>query len=200
MTTFSLCLHIVCLCLVTLSCLTLCGLVDWNPPDSVHRILQTRILEWVAVPSSKGSSWAQGSNVHLLHLLNWQAGSLPLSHLGSLSVILQGAKWQRTCTKGNECQVKNKEFISGGLDRMKLLTVHCAFLFQILNSWKKEFYLFGLDPMPTSGSITVAMGSGSHSINMTTGGLSPLRMRAILRERKIVSWGTIPRSIYYTIG
>ena len=25
----------------------------------------------------------QGSNPHLLHLLHWQAGSLPLSHLGS---------------------------------------------------------------------------------------------------------------------
>ena len=33
--------------------LTLCNLMDCNPPDSsVHGILQARILEWVAMPSS----------------------------------------------------------------------------------------------------------------------------------------------------
>ena len=32
--------------------------MDCGPPgSSVHGILQTRILEWVAVPSSRGSSW-----------------------------------------------------------------------------------------------------------------------------------------------
>ena len=33
-------------------CLTLCDLMDYT----VHGILQTRILEWVAVPFSRGSS------------------------------------------------------------------------------------------------------------------------------------------------
>ena len=43
--------------LVTQLCLTLCNPVDYSLPDSsVHRILQTRILEWVAIPFSKGSS------------------------------------------------------------------------------------------------------------------------------------------------
>ena len=38
-------------------CLTLCDPKDCSPPgSSVHRILQARILEWVAVPSSRGSS------------------------------------------------------------------------------------------------------------------------------------------------
>ena len=37
-------------------CLTLCSPVDCSPPGSiVHGILQARILEWVAVPSSVGS-------------------------------------------------------------------------------------------------------------------------------------------------
>ena len=32
--------------------------MDCSPPgSSVHGILQVRILEWVAIPSSKGSSW-----------------------------------------------------------------------------------------------------------------------------------------------
>ena len=39
------------------SCLTLCDAMDYSlPGSSVHGILQTRILEWVAMPSSKGSS------------------------------------------------------------------------------------------------------------------------------------------------
>ena len=38
-------------------CLTLCHRVDYSPPgSSVHGILQARILEWVAISSSRGSS------------------------------------------------------------------------------------------------------------------------------------------------
>ena len=43
--------------LVTQLCLTLCNLMDSSlPGSSVHEILQARILEWVAVSFSKGSS------------------------------------------------------------------------------------------------------------------------------------------------
>ena len=39
-------------------CLTLCNPMDCSPPDSsVHGILQARILEWVAIFFSRGSSW-----------------------------------------------------------------------------------------------------------------------------------------------
>ena len=35
-------------------CLTLCNPMDYSPPgSSVHGILQARILEWVAMPSSR---------------------------------------------------------------------------------------------------------------------------------------------------
>ena len=38
-------------------CLTLCDPMDSSPPgSSVHGILQARILEWVAMPSSRGFS------------------------------------------------------------------------------------------------------------------------------------------------
>ena len=38
-------------------CPTLCGLMDCSLPGStVHGILQARLLKWVAVPSSIGSS------------------------------------------------------------------------------------------------------------------------------------------------
>ena len=43
--------------LVIQSCPTLCDLMDCSPSgSSVHGILQARILEWVAMPSSRGSS------------------------------------------------------------------------------------------------------------------------------------------------
>ena len=39
------------------SCLTLWDPLDCSPPDSsVHGILQARILEWVAISFSRGSS------------------------------------------------------------------------------------------------------------------------------------------------
>ena len=35
----------------------LCYLMDWSPPgSSVHGILKARILEWIAIPFSRGSS------------------------------------------------------------------------------------------------------------------------------------------------
>ena len=38
-------------------CLTLCDATDCSPPgSSVHGIFQARILEWVAMPFSRGSS------------------------------------------------------------------------------------------------------------------------------------------------
>ena len=44
--------------LVIQSCLTLCDPLDCSPPgSSVHGILQARILDWVAFPFSRGSSW-----------------------------------------------------------------------------------------------------------------------------------------------
>ena len=69
-------------CLVVRSCLTLCDPMDCSPPGSfVHGIFQARILEWVAIPFSRGSS----------HPRNQTPGSLlycrrilyHLSHRGS---------------------------------------------------------------------------------------------------------------------
>ena len=64
---------------VTWSCPTLCDPKDCSPPgSSVHGILQARILEWVAISSSKGSSQPRDRNcVSCL-----QAASLPLSQQG----------------------------------------------------------------------------------------------------------------------
>ena len=45
-------------CEVAPSCPTLCNPVDCSlPGSSVHGILQARVLEWVAISFSRGSSW-----------------------------------------------------------------------------------------------------------------------------------------------
>ena len=67
-----------CFCvLVTQSFLTLYDPMDCSPPDSsVRRILQVRILQWVAIPFSRGSSrprvWTGSPAL--------QTDSLPMSH------------------------------------------------------------------------------------------------------------------------
>ena len=54
----------------------LCDTMDCSPPgSSVHGILQARVLEWIAMPSSRGSS--QPGSPAL------QEDSLPLSQQGS---------------------------------------------------------------------------------------------------------------------
>ena len=47
----------VCTCSVAYLCPTLCDPMDCSPPgSSVRRISQARILEWVAISFSRGSS------------------------------------------------------------------------------------------------------------------------------------------------
>ena len=73
------------------SYLTLCDPLNCSPAgSSVHRISQARILEWVAISSSRGSAWSRVWTCEtLLNLLHWQADSLPLSHLGNPVDCLQ---------------------------------------------------------------------------------------------------------------
>ena len=67
--------------LITQSCLTLCNHMDCSAPySSLHWILQARILERVAMPSSRGSSWP-GIEPRSPGL---QAGSLPSEKSSSL--------------------------------------------------------------------------------------------------------------------
>ena len=58
---YCICFICVCACVHTQAlwlCLTLCGPTYCSPPHfSVHGILQARIMEWVAVPFTRESSW-----------------------------------------------------------------------------------------------------------------------------------------------
>ena len=49
------------LCVCAQLCPTFCDSMDFSPPgSSVRGIFQARILEWVAISSSRGSFWARG--------------------------------------------------------------------------------------------------------------------------------------------
>ena len=77
--------------LETQLCLTLFDSMDCSPPgSSVHRILQVRILERVAIPFSRRSSPTQGSNSDLLLC---RQILYHLSHQRSPVISLDIAKW-----------------------------------------------------------------------------------------------------------
>ena len=80
--------HTVCEVKVTQSCLTL-----WDPMDYiVHRILQARILEWVAFPFSSRSSrprdWTQVSHTAGGFFTSWATREAHTG-VGSLSLLQQ---------------------------------------------------------------------------------------------------------------
>ena len=59
---------VVCTCACAQSCPTLCNPMNFSlPGSSAHDIFQARILEWVAVPFSRGIFLTQESNPGLLH-------------------------------------------------------------------------------------------------------------------------------------
>ena len=67
-----------CTCLVPQLCLAFCDPMDCSPPgSSVHGILQARILEWVAILSSRESSqpsdWTKVSHITGRFFIVWAA-------------------------------------------------------------------------------------------------------------------------------
>ena len=78
--------------LVSQLCLTLCDPMDCSPQgSSVHGIFQARILEWVAIPLSRGSSrpsdWTLVCSIAGRFLTIW-ATMVPCIHLA-----LQSSRW-----------------------------------------------------------------------------------------------------------
>ena len=85
------------------SCLTLCHSIDCNPPGSfVHGILQARMLEWVAMPSSRGSSRPRNqTHVSYIYCIGRQA-LLPLEPPGNMHVLAYiclgtSLSWNQDC-------------------------------------------------------------------------------------------------------
>ena len=80
------------------SCTTLCDPIDCIPPgSSVHGILQARMLEWVAMPSSRGSSQLRNQSMSPAAPA-LRADSLLLSQpeslkVGSSGISIQEVDW-----------------------------------------------------------------------------------------------------------
>ena len=75
-------------CLVTKLCVTLCHPMDCSPPgSSIHGIFQARILEWVAISFSRGSSQPRdGTHVSCIDrqiLYYWATRETPSSNCQS---------------------------------------------------------------------------------------------------------------------
>ena len=70
---------IVCVCMIShfSCCLTICSPMNCSPPgSSVQRTVQAKILEWVAISISRGSSQPRDRTCTTLQLLLWKVGSL----------------------------------------------------------------------------------------------------------------------------
>ena len=79
-------------------CPTLCNPMDCSPQgSSVRKILQARIMEWVAMLFSRGLP-TQGSNLHLLRLLHWRVASVPLAPPGKHYSLLRNQYHQKQST------------------------------------------------------------------------------------------------------
>ena len=79
------------------SCLTLCDHMDCSlPGSSVHGIVLVRILEWVSISSSRGSSYP-GIKPRFLH---WQSDSLPLNY------ITTGIRLIKSLALGNQVNLQ----------------------------------------------------------------------------------------------
>ena len=86
-----------CVCAKSLqSCQTLCDPMDCSPPgSSVPGILQARILEWVAMPSSRGSSQPRDwTHVSCISSIGRRV-LYHLCHLGSSFKVSDGMKLAR---------------------------------------------------------------------------------------------------------
>ena len=81
---FSQCYYILYCCAKSLqSCLTLCDPMDCSLPGfTIHGILQARILEWVAMPSSRGSSpLRDGTQVSYVSYIGRQVLGKPMLYI-----------------------------------------------------------------------------------------------------------------------
>ena len=82
-----------CCCLATQSCLTLCDPKTCSlPGSSVHGISQERILKWVAISSSRRSSWPRDqtwvSCIGRWILYHWATREAPVGSITAKYILL----------------------------------------------------------------------------------------------------------------
>ena len=119
------------LCLVAQSCSTLCDSKDCSPPgSSVHEIFQARILEWVSISFSRGSSQA------------WDRTCVSCT---GRQILYHWATWEVLCIQGasafSEVAIKAMQETKYSKHFVCLLA-GCAMACGILVSWP------GIESMP----------------------------------------------------
>ena len=103
-------------------CLTLCDSVDCSSPGfSTHGILQTRLLEWVAISFSRGSSRPRDQTRVSFCLLHWQVGSLPLAPPKKPSAFLH---FTPNCLEGSSSRPASPQLLWLYPDPITLLKLH----------------------------------------------------------------------------
>ena len=126
-------------CLVTQSCPALCDPMDCSLPGfPVHGISQARILEWVAISFSRGSSWPRGwtwvSCIGRQILYPWSHQGNPDSHVKILilkvTALGGGFSWEviRSCVKGFPNGSAGKESTNNADDTGDAASIHVLFI------------------------------------------------------------------------
>ena len=107
-----------CCCLVAQSCPVLCDSMDCNPPgSSVYGISEARILEWEAIPFSRGSSQLRGQT-QVSHIANISPMSITIICINREEVILRFHS-QRSQTADYVLHYSFKVFLQQCTKRMK---------------------------------------------------------------------------------
>ena len=125
------------------SCLTLCDPMDYNPPGStVHGILQARILEWVAIPFSRGPSWPRDltriSCIACRFFTDWAGEPTCFSITDFIRVFIGLAK--KLVQVFTQDQIENPNEISGQPIYLYFLIV-TSFTFFYLDGMSKSIFL-----------------------------------------------------------
>ena len=105
----------VCVCSVIQLCPTLCDPTDYSPPgSSVHGIFQTRILDWVAISSSRASS--QPRDQTSISCVSFIGRQIPY-HLGHLESLPGKKKIIGTSAGEKRAQCREGEIQETGKGR-----------------------------------------------------------------------------------
>ena len=118
--------------LVVQSCLTLCNAMDYSPPGSLVRgIFQARILDWGAVPFSRGSSqprnWTWVSSIAGGIFIVWTTGE-------AKTADVVDAKWTTVKTAGNNSHLVKLKVLSisrQSWENLWYLRAFCCVIFQL---------------------------------------------------------------------
>ena len=127
--------HACCYCSVAKSCLTLCNPMVYSPPGSfVHGISQARILEWVTISFSWGSSWSRDqthvSCIGRWILYRWAIYTHTIKHGNSSKQDRFG--WPSYCLAEDWWKWRRK--ISGEKNKGK----RSCFISRLCVSWEQE--------------------------------------------------------------